>query len=91
MSWSLLKETHPVARKEYHCEASDWIGNNCDLNELTLNELAVFEKAKSERFKIMPGTKYVKITGIYNGEFSTFRARADLNKICLDRDLYPGD
>ena len=90
MYWGYANNSTPVARKEYHCEASDWIRNGPGIDDsyFTEDEMKVIRKAKAEGWKILKGSKYFKTEGVWDGEWSTFRARVDLNQICLDHDLY---
>lgn len=90
MTWDLVTETKPVARKDYHCEASDWIDNTIGWDERDFDEedRETIRKARAEGCKILKGTQYVKLSGKWEGEFSTFRARADLNAICHKYELY---
>ena len=87
MSWEFETVSTPKARKDYHCDASDWISNYGE-DEFTPEEWGIIQKAKLEKNKILKGTKYHKVTGKWEGEFSTFRARIDLNKICMANDIY---
>jgi len=88
--WDLAETTTPVARKEYPCGAWDWICN-AGLDELDYKpeDWRVIQDAKKEGCKILKGSKYTKTSGKYDGEFSVFRARIDLDKICQDYGLYP--
>lgn len=89
MSWDFYTLTTPKARKQYTCEAIDWILNDgLDAYEFDEEELAIIEKARSEKWKILKGTKYVKISGKWEGEFCVFRARKDIDEICQDHDIY---
>jgi len=72
MSWDVSTFTEPVARKEYRCDASDWLRNSMYDDDFTPAELAVFNKAKAENFKIQKGMKYRKTSGIWDGESMTF-------------------
>ena len=87
MIWDFAETTTQKARRDYHCDASDWISNisGIDYNE---EDWDIFLKAKNEDFKILKGTMYTKTKGKWEGEFSIFRARVDLNDICLKYDLY---
>ena len=85
--WDFSEETQPIARKDYHCEASDWLGNFSD-DEFDEEELTVIARARHEGFKILKGERYTKTTGKWEGEFSTFRARIDLNNICIKHNAY---
>ena len=85
--WDFSEETQPIARKDYHCDASDWL-TNFDRNDFDKEELVIIDLAKTENNKILKGTKYIKVSGKWEGEFNTFRARIDLNTICADHDAY---
>lgn len=91
MTWEVSTLTTPVARKDYHCQASDWIDNTLGWNEEEYEEAdrPAIRKALAEGKKILKGTQYVKVTGKWEGEFDTFRARKDLNDICHKYELYP--
>ena len=87
--WEIEEVTYPVARKEYTCQAWDWINNSgLGENEYDPEDWLIIEKARAENFKILKGTKYVCCRGKYDGEFTTFRARLDLHNICLEHELY---
>lgn len=86
--WELEKTTYPIAKKNYHCEASDWVDNGC-LDDISKADMATIKKAKEEGFKILLGTKYLKTTGKWDGEFSIYRCRIDLHDICIKYGIYP--
>ncbi len=89
MCWELQTESHPVARKEYPCEASYWVAQSgCGEQEFTPEDWETVQRAKSENWRILPGTQYLKVHGKWEGEFATFRAREDMHHICLAYDLY---
>ncbi len=90
MSWKFAKVLTPIARKQYHCDASEWIANTIgwDEDEYDDADISIIRKAGHEHCKILKGTRYLKVSGIWEGEFTTFRAREDLNAICLKYDLY---
>lgn len=85
--WDFSTTTIQRASKDYHCDASDWLQNDC-IEDFTEEEQAIYHKAESEGFKILKGTLYTKTTGKYEGEFGVFRARIDLNNICLGSGVY---
>jgi len=92
MGWEMETRTDPVARKDYHCQASDWIcESGRDESEYEVKDWATIKKAKSEDWKILKGTKYVKVSGKYDGDFATFRAREDLEDICQRYEIYSYD
>jgi hypothetical protein len=89
MTWDFCRETTPKARKEYTCDAIDWILNDgLDSYEFSDEELSIIKNAESEKWKILKGTEYVKCEGKWEGDFSVFRARKDINQICIDHDIY---
>lgn len=88
--WEMQTITNPVARKDYDCGASVWIDHaSYDDAEYDEKDLQTIRKAKAENNKILKGTRYLKITGKWEGEFDTFRAREDLDAICHKYELYP--
>jgi hypothetical protein len=87
MSWDFSVTTTPVARKEYRCQAAEWLEND-DIEEFTQEEQVIYAAAERENFKILIGTKYIKTQGRYEGEFCVFRARIDLDNICRDNEVY---
>lgn len=87
--WEFAKDSKPVARKTYKCQAWPWI-NNSDLTEHDFchEDWSIIELAIAEGCMIRPGDMYVKRAGRWDGEFATFRARLDLHGICLKYNLY---
>ena len=86
--WDFATETRPVARKDYDCQAWPWIDNSgCYPNDFDEEEVAIIEKARSEGFKIIKGTKYLRVSGKWEGEMTTYCARLDLQGICDDHEL----
>ena len=85
--WDFSGETQPTARKDYHCDASEWL-SNFDDSDFDAQDLAIINLARSENNKILKGTKYIKVTGKYEGDFCTFRAKPELNAICIKYDIY---
>jgi len=90
MSWELSTESIPISRKIYNCQAAEFLsyGNKYEFEQ---EDIKIIEDARLQDFKILKGTKYFKIKGKYDGEFSTFRARLDIHNICIKYDLYPDD
>tara|TARA_Y100001936_G_C16063369_1_gene665598 strand:+ start:1134 stop:1415 length:282 start_codon:yes stop_codon:yes gene_type:complete len=89
MCWELSVVTTQKARKTYRCEAAEWI-LNADLDEIALSaeERAQIENAREQKWQILPGQSYIKTKGIWDGEFATFRARPELNAICIKHRIY---
>tara|TARA_A200000159_G_scaffold164494_1_gene194366 strand:+ start:27055 stop:27330 length:276 start_codon:yes stop_codon:yes gene_type:complete len=87
MSWSLRTESKPRARKAYECDACEWL-INVGTDDLSDDELTLYEQAKNESFSIQPGQTYVKVEGIWDGEFTVFRARLEMHALCIKHNIY---
>lgn len=89
MDWDFCTESKQVARKDYQCDAMDWICNiGYGENEYDPEDWAAIEKARSEGCKILKGQIYVKVSGKWDGEMSVFRARPEINDICRKYEIY---
>jgi hypothetical protein len=89
MGWDFCKTTEQKARKDYNCDAADWLINTgIDEADFSHDENLIIKKAQSEKWKILKGTNYVKCKGKYEGEFSEFKARKDLDDICKKHGVY---
>lgn len=76
MSWTHLETTQiKSARKDHSCTACQAMLDGDSISnikkELTPYELIIFEKMESQKFKILKGQPYMKVTGIYDGDFCT--------------------
>jgi hypothetical protein len=89
MTWDVYTDTEPVARKDYRCDAYDhWLSNYISESDLTGDDLLIWQGAKADNFKIKKGMQYFKRTGLFDGDWQTFRARKDLDSICQKLKLY---
>jgi hypothetical protein len=90
MGWDFSINSEPKARKDYACGAAEWIlsAYSIDDDEFTSDEKRILKQAELDGWKIKKGTHYLKTEGVFEGEWSVFRARPDLNQICLDHDIY---
>lgn len=86
--WDFCFETIQKARKNYDCQACEWVINCLDISDLTDEEIKLYETAKSEGFKVLKGQEYLKISGKWEGDFSVFRARPEIEKLCQKYNLY---
>lgn len=88
--WDFCVQSEPIARKEYQCEAWEWLYNVdwYQFTELTFSERKAIARAKRNNFEIKPGEKYLKVQGKWDGEFQTFRAIPSLDAICRKYDVY---
>ena len=89
MSWEVSTETRPVARKEYGCVACEWIAQaDWGQGYMKFADLRTVVKIRREDCKIKIGDRYIKICGLWEGEWTTFRARIDADSLCQDYELY---
>ena len=58
---------------------------------LVRDDWLIVEAVRSDRGKILPGTKYIYQVSVDGGEFWIFRARPEMDAICRKYDLYPED
>jgi len=86
--WDVATYSEPVARKEYRCQACEWIDNMMSRDDLTPEERVLYDIARADGFHILKGEKYRKTDGIWEGSSSVFRARPDMDDICNKYDLY---
>jgi len=85
--WTASKTIEEIARRDYNCEAWEWIDNS-DLEDATDEQIKIIEQARKEGCKILKGTLYRKTRGIFEGVFCTYRSRIDLDNICKELELY---
>lgn len=87
--WDFAISSEHIARKEYDCDAWPWIDNsNFGEEDFSAEEWEKIKEAESQKFKILPGTRYLKTVGKWEGEFTVFRCRSEINEICLKHGLY---
>lgn len=84
---TVLSETHPVAKKEYACNACEWL-LNAGLPEMPYSEAKLFVLARRDGYKIKKGQRYLKQASIFGGDFCCFRARPEIHALCLKYDVY---
>ena len=79
-----------MAKKHYRCDASEqWCRSgytvaDCETSEQRL----IVEAAEADKFRILPGQPYRKVTGIHDGDFCTYRARPGMDSVCYELDLF---
>lgn len=83
----ILHEKIKTARKTYSCAASEWLTNGYSIQEfmddykLPFSERRILAKAKAEKFKVLPGTKYTEQVGIIDGDFYCVQCRIDISEL----------
>jgi hypothetical protein len=93
MSWTHLKTEYiKKSRKDYHCDACYLLhqfGSTEQVKlELTTDELIEFERMEKNKFKILKGNPYMKIIGIYDGDFCVSRFDEVIYKITEKYDMF---
>ena len=89
MGWDCYTVTNPKSRQDYECQACDWIMNaGMSEEDCTPEEWKLIKIAEVEKWRIKKGATYTKCTGKWNGEFTTFRARPEIDEICQKYDIY---
>lgn len=84
---TILHEKIKTARKTYRCAASEWITNGYSVQEfmddykLPFSERRILAKAKAEKFKVLPGAKYLEQVGIFDGDFYCVQCRIDISEL----------
>ena len=89
MSIEIIHESRPIARKNYHCDACNFLFefDPCELG-LTFAEKREVVKARQKRYKILKGERYIRQFNKDGGDAWTFRAIPAIDKICQKYDLY---
>jgi hypothetical protein len=84
----VLGETQPTAKKDYPCDACEWLLNGGYPEGMTISEWRSIVRAKRNGWKIKAGQKYIKQAGIYEGDFYCTRSIPEIHAICLKYDVY---
>jgi len=90
----IIRETIRTARKQYDCDASEWITNYGSLStimeelKMPFSDRRKLVIAHQERYKIYPGTKYIEQIGTFEGDFFHVRGRIDIIEICRKYNLF---
>ena len=88
MSWDVYTGSTPIARKDYRCDASEYVCDRVGDQLFSFADYRIIVRAKRDGWKIKKGQRYEKCVGKWDGEWSTFRARQDMHELCLKYDLY---
>ncbi len=89
MAWDVYTTTTPIARKDYACDAATHLSDIAvDEFDFTDKERRLMDQVHAGELKINKGEKYIKTSGLWDGESSVFRARPDLEKICVKYGIY---
>jgi hypothetical protein len=90
MSIEIIHESRPIARKNYTCNACDFLfelDDPCELG-LTFIEKREVVRARQKGYKILKSERYVRQFNKDGGNTWTFRAIPTIHDICVKHDLY---
>lgn len=91
MGWDFCTKTNQKAAKNYFCRASEILKDCTEYKDKSAwdnDEWLSIESAKADNWNIKKGDTYVKISGKWDGDFSVFRARPDIDALCHKYGLY---
>lgn len=91
--YTVLKDSVHTARKEYRCDGSEFLLNSGIINNpkgfgVSFHDMRKLVIIRREKYKILPGTKYLYQAGVYEGDFYTAKIRFDVQDICMKYELY---
>ena len=77
------------ARKHYACDACrQWGRSGYSLSDCeTSDQRMIVEAAQADRWRILPGQQYRRITGISEGALTTYRARPGMQSVIEELKL----
>jgi len=86
---TVLRNTYPIAKKQYNCQAYEWISNVCDsFEDMTFSERKHIVIARKNKGNILKGQRYLYQVQV-DSKIITFRAIPELHEICLKYNIYP--
>jgi hypothetical protein len=84
----VLSQSTPIAKKEHGCDACTWLINGGYPEGMSISEWRSVVRAKRNKWKIKAGQKYIRQTGIYEGDFYCSKSIPEIHEICLKYDIY---
>lgn len=87
---SIIHESKPKARKNYSCDACEFIFNGDYRYGYTFTEFRAISIARRKCYRIVKGEKYIRQynSDSTSGETYTFRAIPEIHEICIKYRLY---
>ena len=84
-----LKETTQYSSKFYQCDAcAAWHRSGYGQQDVSADDWLIIEGAQADKWKIRKGAQYRKLVYKDGGEFITYRARIDMDALCLRLELF---
>ena len=89
MSDKVLTDERRTARKNYKCDATKYF-HKCgmDRRDLTPDQQVIFDESEADKGRILPGQVYHYQRGVYDGQMQTWRARTDMQSVCIAHGLF---
>jgi len=89
----VLSHAIRTARKEYQCNACEWLTNGDVMTDPSFFDISFDDKRKlviirRERYKILKGTKYIDANIKDGGKIYNVKSRIDADQICRKYELY---
>lgn len=88
MGWEVETTSEPIARKNYRCDACDWIHDSINQGIFSFAEYRLIAKARRDNWQIKKDQRYLKVSGKWDGDWSTFRARPEMHDLCVEHEIY---
>lgn len=86
----LLKQTEPIAQKNYCCDASYFITNLGNIRgfTFTFSEWRAIITARDNAWQVLKGQKYIRQVIVEDGVFYDLKMIPEIHNICLKYDYY---
>ena len=86
----VLEDKVVMARKAHRCDASlQWQRSGYTVADCETDEqMLVVKEAEADKWCILSGQAYRKVTGIQDGKLCTYRARLGMDAVCIALDLF---
>lgn len=90
MSIEVIQHKELRARKEYDCQASDYLKEGLQYvkGEISFSDLRIISKIQAENHKILKGQKYIKQFNKQDGLIYNWIARKDSYDLCVKYNLF---
>jgi len=85
-----LAERQPIARKEYVCDACQFLFDTGLINDglFSIREYRMIVQAKRNGYKIKKGQQYIKQITADGGKIFTYRAIPEIHDLVVKHGLY---
>jgi len=88
---TLVDQKFPIARKDHHCMACDFLQESLiDVVDMfTFSQKRSVVKARKNCWEIKRGEKYTRQFLVSGDDCWSFKGITDIHLICLEYELYP--